>query len=40
MGHGNADIGELTFRSRFYQQGRSGRLFPTLAPFAADQLLY
>ncbi len=36
MGHGNADIGELTPRSRFYEQGRFGRLFPTLPPFAAD----
>lgn len=36
MSHGNADIGELTPRSRFYQQGRFGRLFPTLPPFAAD----
>jgi hypothetical protein len=39
MGHDNADIGEITPRSRFYEQGRFGRLVPTL-PFAGDQLLY
>ncbi len=36
MGHGNADLGQLTPRSTFYEQGRFGRLFPTLPPFAAD----
>ncbi len=36
MSHGNADIGELAPRSTFYEQGRFGRLFPTLPPFAAD----
>ena len=36
MGHGNADAGQLTPRSTFYDQGRFGRLFPTLPPFAAD----
>ncbi len=36
MGHGNADAGHLTPRSTFYDQGRFGRLFPALPPFAAD----
>ena len=36
MPHGHADLGELTPRSVFYDQGRFGRLFPTLPPFAAD----
>ncbi len=36
MSHGNADIGDLAPRSTFYKQGRFGRLFPTLPPFAAD----
>jgi hypothetical protein len=36
MPHGDADLGELTPRSVFYDQGRFGRLFPTLPPFAAD----
>ncbi|CAN5674714.1 heme peroxidase family protein [soil metagenome] len=39
MGHGNADAGQLTPRSTFYDQGRFGRLFPTLPPFAADTAL-
>jgi hypothetical protein len=36
MPHGDAALGELTPRSVFYAQGRFGRLFPTLPPFAAD----
>ncbi len=36
MGHGDADAGQLTPKSTFYDQGRFGRLFPTLPPFAAD----
>jgi Animal haem peroxidase len=36
MGHGDADAGALTPQSTFYNQGRFGRLFPTLPPFAAD----
>jgi len=36
MGHGDVDAGHLTPRSTFYDQGRFGRLFPTLPPFAAD----
>jgi hypothetical protein len=36
MGHGDADAGALTPQSTFYDQGRFGRLFPTLPPFAAD----
>jgi hypothetical protein len=36
MPHGHADLGESTPRSVFYAQGRFGRLFPTLPPFAAD----
>jgi hypothetical protein len=36
MSHCNADAGQLTPRSRFYDEGRFGRLFPTLPPFAAD----
>jgi Animal haem peroxidase len=36
MSHGDADAGQLTPRSTFYDQGRFGRLFPTLPPFAAD----
>ena len=36
MSHGNADNGVTTPRSTFYDQGRFGRLFPTLPPFAAD----
>jgi hypothetical protein len=39
MSHGDADAGQLTPRSTFYDQGRFGRLFPTLPPFAADTLL-
>src|SRR6266545_4242438 len=39
MPHGHADLGELTPRSVFYAQGRFGRLFPTLPPFAADTKL-
>jgi hypothetical protein len=35
MGHGNADIGELT-PGQGLRAGRFGRLFPTLPPFAAD----
>src|ERR1700750_2442805 len=36
MPHGQADLGELTPRSVFYDRGRFGRLFPALPPFAAD----
>jgi hypothetical protein len=36
MPHGHADLGELTPQSVFYDQGRFGRLFPALPPFAAD----
>jgi hypothetical protein len=34
--HGDADAGQLTPRSTFYDMGRFGRLFPTLPPFSAD----
>ena len=30
MPHGHANLGETTPRSVFYDQGRFGRLFPTL----------
>ena len=36
MSHGHAGLGESTPRSVFYSEGRFGRLFPTLPPFAAD----
>ena len=36
MPHGQAQLGELTPRSVFYDRGRFGRLFPALPPFAAD----
>lgn len=36
MPHGSAGLGEFTPRSVFYDEGRFGRLFPTLPPFAAD----
>ena len=36
MPRGHADLGEFTPRSVFYDQGRFGRLFPTLPPFAED----
>src|SRR5215218_8016206 len=36
MPHGHTSLGETTPRSVFYAQGRFGRLFPTLPPFAAD----
>jgi Animal haem peroxidase len=36
MPHGHAELGESTPQSVFYDQGRFGRLFPTLPPFAAD----
>jgi len=36
MPHGHAELGESTPQSVFYAQGRFGRLFPTLPPFAAD----
>ena len=40
MAHGQAGLGgSETPRSRFYDQGRFGRLFPTLPPFAADNKL-
>ena len=38
MSHGDADAGQLTPRSTFYDQGRFGRLFPSVPPFAADTL--
>jgi hypothetical protein len=37
--HGHADLGESTPVSRFYDQGRFGRLFPTLPAFAANTKL-
>jgi|SRR5215211_3604953 len=37
--HGHADLGESTPQSVFYDQGRFGRLFPTLPAFAADTQL-
>src|SRR5262245_21144150 len=36
MSHGDADAGSQTPQSSFYDQGRFGRLFPALPPFAAD----
>jgi hypothetical protein len=36
MPHGSAGLGEFTPRSVFYDEGRFGRMFPTLPPFAAD----
>lgn len=36
MAHGSAGLGEFTPRSVFHDEGRFGRLFPTLPPFAAD----
>ncbi len=36
MPHGHARLGEFTPRSVFYDQGRFGRLFPTLPVFAED----
>lgn len=36
MSHGDADHGLTTPQSSFYEQGRFGRLFPTLPTFAAD----
>lgn len=39
MPHGHAHLGESTPRSVFYDQGRFGRMFPTLPPFAADTTL-
>lgn len=36
MPHGSAGLGEFTPRSVFYDEGRFGRLFPTLPAFAAD----
>ena len=36
MSHGDADHGAWIPRSNFYDQGRFGRLFPTLPPFASD----
>ena len=36
MSHGDADHGAWIPRSNFYDQGRFGRLFPTLPPFAPD----
>ncbi len=40
MAHGHAGLGESeTPRSTFYSQGRFGRLFPRLPPFASDTKL-
>ncbi len=39
MSHGHADLGESTPQSVFYDEGRFGRLFPTLPAFAADTAL-
>ena len=39
MPHGHAELGESTPQSIFYDQGRFGRLFPSLPPFAADTKL-
>jgi hypothetical protein len=36
MSHGNADAGLITPQSTFYDEGRFGRLFPSLPPFSAD----
>jgi len=36
MSHGHAGLGESTPGSVFYDQGRFGRLFPTLPAFAPD----
>jgi heme peroxidase len=36
MPHGHAQLGDSTPQSVFYDQGRFGRLFPTLPPFAPD----
>lgn len=37
MAHGDLDVGSgSTPRSPFYDQGRFGRMFPTLPPFAGD----
>lgn len=36
MAHGYADAGVITPQSTFYEQGRFGRMFPTLPPFSAD----
>ncbi len=36
VAHGDADSGQLTPRSTFYDMGRFGRLFPALPPFSAD----
>lgn len=36
MSHGHAHLGTSTPKSTFYDQGRFGRLFPTLPCFAAD----
>ncbi len=39
MAHGNAAGETVTPRSAFYDQGKFGRLFPTLPPFASDTKL-
>ena len=36
VAHGDADAGQPTPRSTFYDTGRFGRLFPALPPFSAD----
>ena len=36
MPHGDSELGAFVPRSTFFDQGRFGRLFPTLPPFASD----
>lgn len=36
MGHGHGKLGESTPKSKFHEEGRFGRLFPTLPPFSED----
>ena len=36
MSHGSADAGLTTPQSTFYDEGRFGRMFPSLPPFSAD----
>ena len=36
MPHGDTELGAFVPRSTFFDQGRFGRLFPTLPPFASD----
>jgi hypothetical protein len=39
MTHGHAGLGIATPQSTFYEEGRFGRMFPALPPFAADTKL-